>query len=253
MMNPSFLSGKKVLVTRGEQDHQQLSEGISAAGGIPVTIPLIDFQATKLSPLEKKCLATLSSYDWVIFTSKNGVDHLFQQTKVIKMPKIPVNGEKTKGRLKDYGYTPSFQPSKFVAECFVEEFLPILREASRVLIVKGNLARSLITNSIKNGGHHCDDIIIYKTIMPKESETELYRLMKEQCVDIITFTSSSTVHHFMKVMDKHNLRECLSDSIIACIGPIAEKTAKQYGLNVQICADPFTVEGLVKKLVIFEG
>ena len=89
--------------------------------------------------------------------------------------------------------------------------------------------------------------------LPKESETELYRLMKEQCVDIITFTSSSTVHHFMKVMDKHNLRECLSDSIIACIGPIAEKTAKQYGLNVQICADPFTVEGLVKKLVIFEG
>ena len=94
---------------------------------------------------------------------------------------------------------------------------------------------------------------MYKTIMPKESETELYHLMKEQSVDVITFTSSSTVHHFVKVMDKHNLRECLSDSIIACIGPIAEKTAKQYGLKVQICADPFTVEGLVKKLVTFEG
>jgi len=253
MMPSSFLKGKNVLLTREESENKEFADWITKAGGKSITIPLIGFQSRQLDDVESKHLSSLSSYDWLVFTSKNGVEYFFQQVKELDLPSIAVIGTKTEAKLEQYGFVPQFVPSQFVAECFVAEFIPILKQNDRVLVLKGNLARSLIAERIRECGYICDEVILYENAMPLESEERLCQVMKREQLDVITFTSSSTVQHFMEIVDKYCLRSYLSQSVIACIGPIAQKTAEKYGLPVHICAQPYTIEGLFASLIAYEN
>ncbi|MGM9923804.1 MAG: uroporphyrinogen-III synthase [Bacillus sp. (in: firmicutes)] len=248
-MDPvSALQGKTVLITREESDGSRFAENIAKRGGIPITIPLIGFQTCPLPPEMERKLAAISQYDWIIFTSKNGVKYFFQRWKKPLMQRIAVIGEKTKIALESRGYEPQFVPTEYVAERFAAEFLPCLEPDARVLIVKGNLARSIIADAIKKQGFHCDEMVMYETILPEASESKLCDTLKKQKCDIISFTSSSTVRHFMQIVEKHHLQECIAGSKIACIGPIAKKTAERLGLYVHICAEKYTMEGLVRSM-----
>lgn len=246
----SFLTGKKVLLTREERDNAGFADLIREAGGEPVSIPMIGFRPRDLDDKEKEILANLQQYDWLVLTSKNGVDFFFRQVeKEIRLPDIAVIGTKTKEALEQYGHVPQFVPSQFVAECFVEELIPGLANDVKVLVVKGNLARDLIADSVRAKGHICDEVILYENAMPESSEEKLCEAIKNEQLDILTFASSSAVRHFMQVVEKHELRSFISHCVIACIGPIAQKTAEQHGLHVQICAQPYTIEGLVASLI----
>lgn len=251
MKEVSFLNGKSVLITRDKRDSVGFAQEIKKYGGIPTSIPMIGFQRCKLSKEEEKRLASLNVYDWIIFTSKKGVQFFFEFVDAPIRNHIAVIGDKTKDILSDYGYKPQFTPSKFVAECFVEEFIPLLHPDSKVLVVKGNLARNLIAEQMRKSGCTCDEIIVYDNKMPEQSESMLIHMLSHSPFDIITFTSSSTVHNFMSVVKKYQLDKQLSSATIACIGPIAAKTARQYGLQVDICAEVYTMEGLLHSLVHF--
>ena len=254
MRNDSFLTGKKVLLTREESDNKEFADLIMKEGGNPLIIPMIGFRPSRLDKTAKEKLANISKYDWLILTSKRGVEHFFQQMGAPSiLPKIAVIGAKTEKALRQYGHVPQFVPSQFVAECFVDEFIPLLHKESKVLVVKGNLARHLISERIKESGHTCDEVILYENAMPEESEEKLCETIKNERIDVITFTSSSAVHHLMKVVEKYALQSYISSCFIACIGPIARQTAEAYGLQVHICAEPYTIEGLVAELIAYQN
>ncbi|MEH6941001.1 uroporphyrinogen-III synthase [Bacillus sp. JJ722] len=246
-----LLQGKTVLITREERDSKQFAEHVINCGGKAITIPLIDFQACIVTEEIKSKLASIEQYDWLVFTSKNGVDYFFQQFTHPLKQKIAVIGEKTTVALQKFGYGPQFSPTKFVAECFVTEFIPTLKQDAKVLVVKGNLARTVIADELREKGFVCDEIILYETVMPKESESKLRDALLTQKCDIISFTSSSTVQHFMGVVNRYNLMKRIEQSKIACIGPIAKKTAEQYGLHVDIIAEKYTVEGLMDSILVY--
>lgn len=246
-----LLQGKTVLITREERDSKQFAEHVINCGGNAVTIPLIDFQACEMTDEIKSKLASIAQYDWVVFTSKNGVAFFFQQFTEPLKQNIAVIGEKTTVALQKFGYQPQFIPTKFVAECFATEFIHTLQQGAKVLVVKGNLARTVIADQLREKGFLCDEIILYETVMPKESESKLRDTLLTTKCDIISFTSSSTVHHFMGVVNRYNLMKKIEQSKIACIGPIAKKTAEQYGLYVDISAEKYTMEGLMESILVY--
>ena len=254
MRNDSFLTGKKVLLTREESDNKEFADLIKKAGGNPLLIPMIGFRPSCLDKEAKEKLANITDYDWLILTSKNGVEYFFRQMgETLVLPRVAVIGTKTEKALGQYGHVPQFVPSQFVAECFVEEFIPLLHKKSKVLVVKGNLARNLIAERIEENGHTCDEVILYENVMPEESEEKLCEAIKNEQIDVITFTSSSAVQHFMRVVEKYSLQSYISLCVIACIGPIARQTAQAYGLQVHICAEPYTIEGLVAALMAYQN
>ncbi|MFF2286053.1 uroporphyrinogen-III synthase [Peribacillus butanolivorans] len=247
------LKDYQVLITRGKRQADGLKASVEKNGGTPLLVPLLEFTLPDRREEVQQRLDELDSYDWIILTSQNGVEFLFALLgkKPVRLPKIAVIGSKTEEALKRHGYVADFIPSQFVAEGFVSEFISLLQPGSRVLLAKGNLARAVIADELNKTGAFCDEVIVYHTVLPGESERKLVQLIVSRKIDIITFTSSSTVEHFLQIIDRNKLGTYIESIIIACIGPIAAKTASKHGLTVDVCPDVYTTEAMVEELIRF--
>ncbi|MCM3663814.1 uroporphyrinogen-III synthase [Mesobacillus subterraneus] len=244
------LQNKTVMIPRGKAHAKSFSELVARQGGIPVEIPLIAFRPVAATEELLDILHNLHTYDWIIFTSNVTVETFFsfmkkQQTELAK---IAVIGEKTKEILESMGGKADFVPQQYVAEGFVEEFLPHIKQGTRVLIPKGSLARDYIGTSLKKQGAIVDEVIIYETFLPEESREKLVKMLRNKSLDILTFTSPSTIDHFMGIVEENKLRDHLEHCIIACIGPVSTKKAKKWGLHVHAAPDKYTVEEMLKSV-----
>lgn len=251
-MIPSHgLKGKKVLVPRGKKEAKAFSRLLEGFGGIPVEIPLLAFRPVKLTHTLSQLLDSLHTYDWIIFTSKVTVETicaLLGENVLFKLPKIAVIGKKTEEALHAKGLKADFLPSEFVAETFVEDFLPKIQRGMKVCIPKGNLARNYIAESLRQGGAIVDEAIVYENYMPKESRKKLSKMLAENELDILMFTSSSTVDHFMDVVKENHLEKQLEGCLIGCIGPVTENTLKSHGLTVHAAPKVYTVEEMINSM-----
>jgi uroporphyrinogen-III synthase len=189
----------------------------------------------------------LHSYDWVIFTSKNGVAFFLDSLRK-KLPgpiKIAAVGVKTKLELEKRGYEVDFVPTSFVAEVFAEEFVKKLSGNECILFPKGNLARDVIPVALREISVFLDELVVYGTKENVEKKQELIEALEVGKVDIITFTSPSTVDSFVRLLEGTNWREWTKKCTIACIGPITEKEANLYFPHV-IVPKEYTVEALLQ-------
>ncbi|MED4203161.1 uroporphyrinogen-III synthase [Neobacillus mesonae] len=256
------LFNKKVLVPRGKDQAKSFSKLVREYGGIPVEVPLIAFRPIEKNHCLEQCLSRLDTYDWLIFTSNVTVETFFTfveagagngsdfGTKVgNRLPKIAVIGKRTEAVLTEKGITVEFVPTVYVAEAFVEEFLPFVQKGSRVLIPKGNLARDYIASSLAEAGAKVDEVVIYENYLPEESRGKLAEMLGSGLLDILTFTSPSTVDHLMAVVQEYGLAERLNRCIIGCIGPITEKRLREYGLPIHASPEEYTVREMMKSLV----
>jgi uroporphyrinogen-III synthase len=251
MILPSGLKDKKVLVPRGKKEAKTFSRLLESFGGIPVEIPLIAFRPAELNDKLRQLLETLHTYDWIIFTSKVTVEtleSLIGTEKLLSLPKIAVIGKKTADVLSAKGIKAEFCPSKFVAETFVEEFLPCIQTGMKVFIPKGNLARDYILDSLKKAGAIVDEAIVYETYMPKENREQLAKMIACDQLDILMFTSPSTVDHLMSVVKEFQLEKHLKTCLIGCIGPVTEHKLRSYGLTVHASPKVYTVEEMINSM-----
>lgn len=241
-MNPAPLQNKRVLVPRGAKQAKSFSALVKKLGGIPVEIPLIAFRPVELCPAIAKALEQLHTYDWIIFTSSVTVETFFAFYKNGKqLPKVAVIGDKTKEAIEKKQIPVEFTPQEFVAEGFVKEFLPKVGHGTRILIPKGNLAREYIASSLREEGAFVDELIIYETYMPAESRHELLEMLSAGKLDILSFTSPSTIDHFMDTVKGQQLDSVIRQCIVACIGPVSKRKAEQHGLTVHACPKRYTV------------
>jgi uroporphyrinogen-III synthase len=244
----------KVLITRGKEGANELSSLIEGNGGIPIVIPLLDFKSYD-DPYETSLLSSLHNYEWIVFTSKNGVSFFVDKLKNHNIKaetlsaKYAAVGTKTEKFSEKHGLTVSFVPDDFTGDDFVHQFISEKKPAGNVLIPKGNLARNVIATELKEAGVHCDEWIVYETVLPPENIVKLEEVISEGSVDILTFTSSSTVHHFMKVVDRFSLHGKIRNLPAACIGPLTKQTAEEYGLHVKICPNTYTVDEMVTEII----
>jgi len=252
----SVIQGKRILVTRAKEQAASFSEKISELGGIPIEIPLIKIQPPKNLEQIEQALADINRYDWLVFTSVNGVQYFFHFLEKYniclqkgKQPKIAVVGKKTLQALEQRGITVDLIPEQFVAENLLEKLREKVTAGDSVLLARGNLARSLLPEKLREMGVHVNDLIIYETVLNYEKQAELKQLLKSRSLDIITFTSSSTVTNFVELLEGTGWRDWLDHTQIVCIGPITEKTALEAGMNVDIVAKEYTIAGIIEAII----
>lgn len=252
-MDPALpLQGKKILVTRGKDQALSFSEKIRASGGVPIEIPLIAFQTPQNQEPVQSALLQLATFDWVVLTSQNGVEFFFEAAEelhISNFPKIAAVGKKTEKAVRAKGQDVALVPGDFVAEGLLAELLPLIKKGDRILIPRGNLARPVIKEGLQSAGALVCDIIVYETVINEKGRAELKSLLMSRQLDAVTFTSSSTVKNFLALTKGMNLKDVLKDVIVACIGTITEKTARQAGLPVTVCPKEFTVDAMLEEII----
>ncbi|WP_053367298.1 uroporphyrinogen-III synthase [Bacillus sp. FJAT-27245] len=254
MKPPLPLSNKKVLVPRGAGHAKSFSRLIEKHGGIPVEIPLLSFRPIGMDETLQQMLAKIETYDWIVFTSNVTVDtflSFYQQGSFGKLPRIAAIGDRTAFFLKERGYETEFIPSKYVAEVFADEFIAHINKGCRVLIPKGNLAREHIANMLRKHGHIADEIVVYETYLPEESKVKLKEMLSKRALDILMFTSPSTVDHFIEAVGEAELKELANRCVVACIGPVTEKRLTSLGIPVHASPDQYTVEDMVNSTIAY--
>ncbi len=249
-MSPAPLQNKRIMVPRGAKQAASFSSLVRKLGGIPVEIPLIAFRPVPMSQTIKRTFEQIHTYNWIIFTSSVTVETFFSFYGTGKgLPKVAVIGDRTKEAAERENIPVEFTPQEFVAEGFVKEFLHHVSEGSRVLIPKGNLAREYIASSLVEKGAHVDELIIYETYMPEESKSRLTNILLEGELDILAFTSPSTIDHFMETVKGQQLESVIDQCVIACIGPVSKKRAEQYGLTVHACPKRYTAADMLDSII----
>ncbi|KHF40966.1 uroporphyrinogen-III synthase [Halalkalibacter okhensis] len=250
------LAGKTVLVTRAKDQAQDLSRLIERHGGVAIEVPLIEFQSTNHQHVQRT-VSNLQNYQWLIFTSTNGVRFFMQQLQDVKQAfdftaiNIAVVGEKTKQTLESFGLKATIVPKEYVAEGLVEALRGHIKKGERVIVARGNLGRLDLIHQLSQMGAIVTDLFVYETVCPKLAKEQLHRaLIVHKKLDYITFTSSSTVMHYIKLHNQLKYEQREFQSTIACIGPIAAHTAVKNGLNVTIVPPIYTIEHLVEQIVI---
>jgi hydroxymethylbilane synthase len=245
------LFGRRIVVTRAAEQAGDLSAALAAAGAQPIEIPAI-----RIEPLIDKpslaaldaAIAALDSYAWLIFTSANAVQVFCDRagTALCLPPSLRVAavGTATAAALRGRGLRADFVPPKFVGE-EVAAGLGDVRGA-RILLPRAETAREALPELLATAGATVDVLPIYRTL-PADFAPDALGLLRGG-VDVLTFTSGSTVRSFAAALERAGLGGLLAATPVACIGPVTAQTARDLGLTPAVVAETHTGEGLVRAL-----
>lgn len=248
-----ILQGKTILITRDLQQTDTFKSALENKGALPLLAPVINIRPVVYSAKIAKVFDCLTAYSWIMFSSTNGVNHfmrlLMKHKRGANLPinlKIAAIGEITAAEITKYGFKPTVIPEKYTSGGILKAFSTKQLKGKRVLVVSSNLAGAKLKNGLINSyGASVDEIIVYRTCRVGITR-ETMKMITQNKIDVITFTSGSTVMYFMDGM-KQNL-EMLKGFTFACIGPETETTLNKYGFKSQITAGVHTIEGLVEAL-----
>ncbi|MGB8648909.1 MAG: uroporphyrinogen-III synthase [Anaerolineae bacterium] len=242
----SPLQGKRIVMTRAQAQANALADQIRARGGEPVEFPTIEFAPLADFGEIDAALARVGEYDWVVFTSVNGVrgvaerlGALNRDMGVFRGRKLAAIGPATAQALQALGLHVDFIPTKFLGAQIAVE-LPV-EPRQRVLLLRADIASDVLARALVARGVQVTNIDAYRTVMPSLPDVNLDR------ADAITFTSSSTVRNFVALLNGH-YAALLARLAIFCIGPVTAGTAQELGLRVDAVATEHTIDGLVRAM-----
>ncbi|MHB1458477.1 MAG: uroporphyrinogen-III C-methyltransferase [Armatimonadota bacterium] len=251
------LTGKKVIVTRSREQMSSLSTLLLEQGAETIEFPVITIAPPDDFVILDAALSHMEDYDWLLLTSANGVTAVIDRLHVLgwdsrwlKGPKIGAIGPKTAESIKDLGITVSYMPSESVAEAVVDQF-PEDPTGKRILILNAKDARDVLPKKLQERGAEVESITVYQTVIENSDSSGIKDLMEKGDIDYITFTSSSTVSNFVRLIGKDTIALMLDKTKVVCIGPITSQTAVELGLNPDIVAEDHTIEGIIDALVTY--
>ncbi|MBW7476201.1 uroporphyrinogen-III C-methyltransferase [Paenibacillus oenotherae] len=255
------LFGTRIMVTRARAQSSDLSDRIEELGGEPCEFPVIETrepsQPAVVEAVET-ALRDAARYDWLMFTSVNGVEYFFGWIKKLGIDirafhkaRIAAVGPKTAEALQQRGLLIDVLPVKFHAEGLLDSLNGSLEAGQCVLLPRGDLAREVLPRELEAKGLEAVEIDVYETIIAEDQERETLELLLSKKVDVITFASSSTVTNLLAVMERmgvDNPQSVLEQADIACIGPLTAKTAADAGLRVTIQPEEATIDALIEAI-----
>jgi uroporphyrinogen-III synthase len=256
MKTKQSLAGLRVLVGRARHQASALSAGLRALGAEIIEIPFIEIRKPRSYKLLDSALKHLDEYDWLILTSVNGVDALWERATKLRLKKkqfkhlqIAAIGPATSKRIEKHGLKVDIVPEEYVAESVVKSLRKQIK-GKRVLLARARIARDVIPRELRKLGAQVDVVEAYETVIPKSSRSRLRAVLKDprRRPNVITFTSSSTVKNFVALVDKP-LRSTFAGIQFASIGPITSSTLRELVLRVDIEAKDYTIPGLVKAVI----
>ena len=243
------LFGKRILVTRARAQASALTEKLTALGAACIEAPVIRIAppADGYAALDG-AIAELNAYQWLIFTSVNGVEHFFarlhaagKDTRALGYARVAAIGAATSAALRAFGIRADLVPPEFRAEAVAEELRPLLPPRARILLPRAQEARDVLPDTLRAHGATVDVVAAYETVPEIEDAAIAQRLASGE-IDMVTFTSSSTVKNLVKMLA--NITP-LQQVKIACIGPVTADTARSFALEPDIVAKEYTIDGLV--------
>lgn len=245
------LLGKRIVVTRAREQASSLLKILSDLGGDCLEFPTIEIvEADNTQPLVE-AIANLSAYDWIVFTSVNGVGFFFEKLFEAKMDvralghlRVAAIGPATAKRLSEFGLQTDIIPKNYQAESVVEAFQHENVKNKKILLPRAKEARPILPVELSKMGARVDEVTAYRTRQPQDNADELIKQLEEKSIDLITFTSSSTVKNFKALLPPGKFTQLIEGIVVASIGPITSDTARDLGFEVHISAESFTIPGL---------
>jgi uroporphyrinogen-III synthase len=249
------LEGLRVAVTRSREQADSFSAKLEALGAVVITFPTIAITSPENTEPLDRALAQLATYDWVIFTSVNGVEQFWKHAHAvgayvgaIHRCHVAAVGPTTADALRARGVEPDVVPDKFVAEAILDALPDV--QGLRILLPRADIARAALPDQLVAYGAQVDDVATYRNV-PGQPAPQAFDMLRAG-VDVITFTSASTVRNFVNIIGDE-LDAVLGDATIACIGPITGQAARELDLPVHIVPEDYTIEGLTEAIVAAIG
>jgi uroporphyrinogen III methyltransferase/synthase len=248
------LSGRRVVVTRARAQASAFTRALEALGAEAIEFPTIEIAPPESYRELDNAISNIESYDWIIFTSVNGVDFFSAR---LKGPKVALNGKlraaaigpETAKAVEALGLRPEVVPEEYRAEAILGKLRPVEMRGRRVLVPRAAEARDVLIRTLRDWGAHVDVVEAYRTVAPKSDPAPLRARFGAGEIDVTTFTSSSTVKNFGTIFGPADLPRLLAQTAVACIGPITEETAKGLGIRVDVVAKDYTIVGLTDAIV----
>ncbi|EXX89367.1 HemD protein [Paenibacillus darwinianus] len=252
------LFGTRVLVTRARAQASELADRIEDLGGEPVEFPVIETREPAGGQAERRigqALESAEGYEWLMFTSVNGVDYFFRWLARLSVDirrfhkaRICAVGPATAEALAARGLVVDVLPPAYQAEGMLDAVKAAVRPGARALLPRGNLARTTLPTELRRLGVEPVEIDVYETVMADTDDSDVLELLQSGSVDVATFTSSSTVVNLIERLRRLGAEEpvsLLKGVEIACIGPETARTARGAGLDVTIMPEEATIDALI--------
>ncbi len=252
------LFGQRIVITRARAQASDLLSKLSKLGAQCIEIPTIQIVSPEDTAPLKKSIKNIKDYDWLVFTSVNGVKFFFdtlfdmgRDVRVLGHLKFACIGPVTKERLKNYGIISDILPKTYRAESVIEAFSTVEIKDKKVLLPRAKQARTILPEELTKMGAKVDDVTAYETRLNADGKENLISLLENNEIDAITFTSSSTVSNFMSLLESKDAKKLLKNVVTASIGPITSDTARSLDIEPDIEAKEYTIQGLVNSLLAY--
>lgn len=246
------LLNKRIVVTRAEEQADNIASMLREAGATVILVPTIRIVPEKLSSEDESRVRSFYEYDAVIFPSVNSVKNLFSNLAIEKhtgtKPYIVAIGKKTAEAIADIGLAADFIPGKFTSEKLMESLAAFDWRAKRVLIPVGDLSNDELADFVESNGAVADQVVVYRTLPNDSIDDAIKSAIRSGQFDMIIFYSPSQVKNFINIFGS----DILKAKQIAAIGPTTKKSVEHYGLNVSIVPDNSTTEDLFACLLEHE-
>ena len=249
------LTGKRVLITRAAEQAPGLASLLEAEGAEVLTLAAISIEPAADVQALDQAIRQIEQYQWVIFTSVNGVRAVGQRLDVVgkhwrsfRRARVAAIGPATAAALCEVGVQPDYVPMEYIAEAITAGIGEVA--GLRILLPRADIAREALAVELRQKGAVVEEIAAYRTVTQPLDQQAVERVLARR-PDVVTFTSSSTVRGFLTALQGANVAEALRGVAVACIGPITAKTAREAGLTPQIVAEEYTMPGLTRAIVAY--
>jgi len=251
------LFGKKIVVTRSRQQASEFVEQLESLGAEAVEMPTIRIaDPSDFGPLDQ-AIDHIETFDWIVFTSVNAVgrfvDRLLERGRDIrdlKGIKLCAIGSATAEKVQSFRLQVDLIPPKYVAESVVEALQKQNAvKGKKFLLPRADIARSLLPDEIDKLGGEAVEVDVYQTVIEDTQDEDAIRRLLEGDIDMVTFTSSSTVRNFVQIIGKERLEKVKSKTRFASIGPITTQTAEEFGIAICAEASQHDIPGLVEAVL----
>lgn len=252
------LFGKKIIVTRAREQASGFLSALLELGADCIEFPTIKIvPPDDWAPLDN-AVKNIKDYNWLLFTSVNGVKYFFRRiieqgkdVRCLMDIKVGAIGPKTAEEVRRMGIIPDLVPDEYRAEAVVEAFKKLNAGKLKILLPRASKAREILPDELRKMSAQIDVIDAYHTVMPDENTENVIKMIEAGEIDLVTFTSSSTVTNFITMLGENSeqVKTLLNNTGIASIGPITSETALKSGLKVTVEAEEFTIPGLVRVIL----
>jgi uroporphyrinogen III methyltransferase/synthase len=254
------LFGKRVLVTRPREQAAELVELLEAMGAEAIEAPLIRILPPEDdTPFDEACVRA-ATFDWIVFSSANGVDAFVdrlmrtpQDLRALGGVKLCAVGSATAERLRHYNLKVDLTPAEYRAEAAVHAITESVNvRGLKVLLPRADIGREIVADELRKLGADVTEVVAYRTVIAepeREGEPDIYRMLLDRRIDVVTFTSASAVRNFVKVMGAEPAADLLRTTIVASIGPVTAEAAAQSHIETTILPTQYTIPALVDAIV----